>query len=87
MIYPTLDYLQDQAFITITEEENMCALSMRQDSGGWKPRNSLADSGAYQSPRSCFPATQKPGDEAGIDNFKAVLDLKSESGSAQRRAA
>lgn len=22
MIYPTLDYLQDQAFITITEEEN-----------------------------------------------------------------
>ena len=65
VIYPTLDYLQDQALITITEEENGRKRIAINAAGEQWPGTAGADPDAYQGALRRFPAAQKPADEAG----------------------
>ncbi len=69
MIYPTLDYLQDQTFITITEEENVVRrlrLPLRDNAGWTKKREQLEQIQVRIKARSVgFQLRKNPQIEAG----------------------
>ncbi|QBC01155.1 PadR family transcriptional regulator [Enterobacter cloacae] len=84
VIYPTLDYLQDQAFITITEEENgRKSITITVAGQQWLDENQehLAQIQARIKARSVgFQLRRNPQMKRALDNFKAVLDLKVNQG-------
>ncbi|MEP8682223.1 PadR family transcriptional regulator [Enterobacter ludwigii] len=80
VIYPTLDYLQDQTYITITEEENgRKRIAITVAGQQWLDENQeqLAQIQARIKARSVgFQLRKNPQMKRALDNFKAVLDLK-----------
>jgi len=80
VIYPTLDFLQDQAFITITEEENgRKQIAITVAGQRWLDENleQLENIQARIKARCVgFQLRKNPQMKRAIDNFKAVLDLK-----------
>lgn len=84
VIYPTLDYLQDQAFITIKEEENgRKSITITVAGQQWLDENQaqLAHIQARIKARSVgFQLRKNPQMKRALDNFKAVLDLKVNQG-------
>ncbi len=91
VIYPTLDYLQDQTFITITEEENgRKTITITAEGQRWldENREQLEQIQVRIKARSVgFQLRKNPQMKRALDNFKAVLESEGESGRAQRRAA
>ena len=68
VIYPTLDYLQDQAFITITEEENgRKRIAINAAGQQWleENQNSLSRFRRVSKPARSVSSYAKPADEAG----------------------
>lgn len=84
VIYPTLDYLQDQTYITITEEENgRKRIAITVAGQQWLDENQeqLAQIQARIKARSVgFQLRKTPQMKRALDNFKAVLDLKVNQG-------
>ena len=84
VIYPTLDYLQDQAFITITEEENgRKRIAITAEGQLWldENREQLEQIQVRIKARSVgFQLRKNPQMKRALDNFKAVLDLKVNQG-------
>ncbi|WP_448868642.1 PadR family transcriptional regulator [Enterobacter ludwigii] len=84
VIYPTLDYLQDQTYITITEEENgRKKIAITVAGQQWLDENQeqLAQIQARIKARSVgFQLRKNPQMKRALDNFKAVLDLKVNQG-------
>ncbi|HEP0984561.1 TPA: PadR family transcriptional regulator [Enterobacter ludwigii] len=84
VIYPTLDYLQDQTYITITEEENgRKRIAITVAGQQWLDENQeqLAQIQARIKARSVgFQLRKIPQMKRALDNFKAVLDLKVNQG-------
>ena len=84
VIYPTLDYLQDQTFITITEEENgRKKITITAEGQRWldENREQLEQIQARIKARSVgFQLRKNPQMKRALDNFKAVLDLKVNQG-------
>ncbi|MDZ5701452.1 PadR family transcriptional regulator [Enterobacter ludwigii] len=84
VIYPTLDYLQDQTYITITEEENgRKRIAITVAGQQWLDENQeqLAQIQARIKARSVgFQLRKNPQMKRAMDNFKAVLDLKVNQG-------
>lgn len=84
VIYPTLDYLQDQTYITITEEENgRKRIAITVAGQQWLDENQeqLAQIQARIKARSVgFQLRENPQMKRALDNFKAVLDLKVNQG-------
>ena len=84
VIYPTLDYLQDQTFITITEEENgRKRIAITVTGQQWLDENQeqLEHIQARIKARSVgFQLRKNPQMKRALDNFKAVLDLKVNQG-------
>ncbi|MBG0634298.1 PadR family transcriptional regulator [Enterobacter ludwigii] len=84
VIYPTLDYLQDQTYITITEEENgRKRIAITAAGQQWLDENQeqLAQIQARIKARSVgFQLRKNPQMKRALDNFKAVLDLKVNQG-------
>ncbi|WP_449508250.1 PadR family transcriptional regulator [Enterobacter ludwigii] len=84
VIYPTLDYLQDQTYITITEEENARKrIAITVAGQQWLDENQeqLAQIQARIKARSVgFQLRKNPQMKRALDNFKAVLDLKVNQG-------
>lgn len=84
VIYPTLDYLQDQTFITITEEENgRKKITITSEGLRWldENREQLEQIQARIKARSVgFQLRKNPQMKRALDNFKAVLDLKVNQG-------
>ncbi|EKX4009598.1 PadR family transcriptional regulator [Enterobacter chengduensis] len=84
VIYPTLDYLQDQTFITITEEENgRKKITITAEGLRWldENREQLEQIQARIKARSVgFQLRKNPQMKRASDNFKAVLDLKVNQG-------
>jgi DNA-binding PadR family transcriptional regulator len=84
VIYPTLDYLQDQTYITITEEENgRKRIAITAAGQQWVDENQeqLAQIQARIKARSVgFQLRKNPQMKRALDNFKAVLDLKVNQG-------
>ncbi|MCK7465528.1 PadR family transcriptional regulator [Enterobacter roggenkampii] len=84
VIYPTLDYLQDQAFITITEEENgRKRIAITAEGQHWldENREQLEQIQVRIKARSVgFQLRKNPQMKRALDNFKAVLDLKVNQG-------
>ena len=84
VIYPTLDYLQDQAFITITEEDNgRKRIAISAAGQQWLDENQeqLEHIQARIKARSVgFQLRKNPQMKRALDNFKAVLDLKVNQG-------
>ncbi|MEP8943081.1 PadR family transcriptional regulator [Enterobacter ludwigii] len=84
VIYPTLDYLQDQTYITITEEENgRKRIAITVAGQQWLDENQeqLAQIQARIKARSVgFQLRKNPQMKRALDNFKAVLDLKVNQG-------
>ena len=80
VIYPTLDFLQDQAFITITEEEyGRKQIAITVAGQRWLDENleQLENIQARIKARCVgFQLRKNPQMKRAIDNFKAVLDLK-----------
>ncbi|WP_312078004.1 PadR family transcriptional regulator [Leclercia sp.] len=80
VIYPTLDFLQDQAFITITEEESgRKQIAITVAGQRWLDENleQLENIQARIKARCVgFQLRKNPQMKRAIDNFKAVLDLK-----------
>ncbi len=80
VIYPTLDFLQDQAFITITEEENgRKQIAITVAGQRWLDENleQLENIQVRIKARSVgFQLRKNPQMKRALDNFKAVLDLK-----------
>lgn len=80
VIYPTLDFLQDQAFITITEEENgRKQIAITVAGQRWLDENleQLENIQARIKARCVgFQLRKNPQMKRALDNFKAVLDLK-----------
>lgn len=80
VIYPTLDFLQDQAFITITEEDNgRKQIAITVAGQRWLDENleQLENIQARIKARCVgFQLRKNPQMKRAIDNFKAVLDLK-----------
>lgn len=80
VIYPTLDFLQDQAFITITEEENgRKQIAITVAGQRWLDENlELLENIQARIKARCvgFQLRKNPQMKRAIDNFKAVLDLK-----------
>lgn len=80
VIYPTLDFLQDQAFITITKEENgRKQIAITVAGQRWLDENleQLENIQARIKARCVgFQLRKNPQMKRAIDNFKAVLDLK-----------
>ncbi|WP_286808772.1 PadR family transcriptional regulator [Leclercia sp. UBA2479] len=80
VIYPTLDFLQDQQFITITEEENgRKKLAITVAGQLWLDEN-LEQLEQIQTriKARCVGAQlrKNPQMKRALDNFKAVLDLR-----------
>ncbi|MCK7453573.1 PadR family transcriptional regulator [Enterobacter chengduensis] len=84
VIYPTLDYLQDQTFITITEEENgRKKITITAEGLRWldENREQLEQIQVRIKARSVgFQLRKNPQMKRALDNFKAVLDLKVNQG-------
>ncbi|MDR9889565.1 PadR family transcriptional regulator [Pseudenterobacter timonensis] len=84
VIYPTLDFLQDQAFITITEEENgRKKIAITGAGERWLAENEqpLAMIQARIKARCMgFNLRKNPQMKRALDNFKAVLDLRVNQG-------
>ena len=84
VIYPTLDYLQDQTFITITEEENgRKTITITAEGQRWldENRKQLEQIQVRIKARSVgFQLRKNPQMKRALDNFKAVLDLKVNQG-------
>ncbi|WP_297116353.1 PadR family transcriptional regulator [Enterobacter sp. ECC-175] len=84
VIYPTLDFLQDQAFITITEEENgRRKIAITVAGQRWLDENQeqMESIHARISARCVgFQLRKNPQMKRALDNFKAVLDLKVNQG-------
>ncbi|MGX9835748.1 PadR family transcriptional regulator [Enterobacter dykesii] len=84
VIYPTLDYLQDQSFITITEEENgRKTIRITAEGQRWLDENRelLEQIQMRIKARSVgFQLRKNPQMKRALDNFKAVLDLKVNQG-------
>ena len=84
VIYPTLDYLQDQALITITEEENgrkRIAINAAGEQWLENNREQLEQIQTRIKARSVgFQLRKNPQMKRALDNFKAVLDLKVNQG-------
>lgn len=84
VIYPTLDYLQDQTYITITEEEKgRKRIAITVAGQQWLDENQeqLAQIQARIKARSVgFQLRKNPQMKRALDNFKAVLDLKVNQG-------
>lgn len=84
VIYPTLDYLQDQALITITEEENgrkRIAINAAGEQWLEDNREQLEQIQTRIKARSVgFQLRKNPQMKRALDNFKAVLDLKVNQG-------
>ncbi|EUM11624.1 PadR family transcriptional regulator [Enterobacter ludwigii] len=84
VIYPTLDYLQDQTYITITQEENgRKRIAITVAGQQWLDENQeqLAQIQARIKARSVgFQLRKNPQMKRALDNFKAVLDLKVNQG-------
>ena len=84
VIYPTLDYLQDQAFILIKEEENgRKSITITVAGQQWLDENQeqLTHIQARIKARSVgFQLRRSPQMKRALDNFKAVLDLKVNQG-------
>lgn len=84
VIYPTLDYLQDQTFITITEEENgRKKIAITAEGQNWldENREQLEQIQVRIKARSVgFQLRKNPQMKRALDNFKAVLDLKVNQG-------
>ena len=84
VIYPTLEYLQDQTYITITEEENgRKRIAITVAGQQWLDENQeqLAQIQARIKARSVgFQLRKNPQMKRALDNFKAVLDLKVNQG-------
>ena len=84
VIYPTLEYLQDQAFILIKEEENgRKSITITVAGQQWLDENQeqLTHIQARIKARSVgFQLRKNPQMKRALDNFKAVLDLKVNQG-------
>lgn len=84
VIYPTLDFLQDQGFITITEEENgRKKIAIAVAGQHWLDENleNLEHIQARIKARCVgFQLRKNPQMKRALDNFKAVLDLKVNQG-------
>jgi transcriptional regulator, PadR family len=84
VIYPTLDFLQDQAFITITEEENgRRKIAITVAGQRWLDENQEQMETIHARIRArCvgFQLRKNPQMKRALDNFKAVLDLKVNQG-------
>ena len=84
VIYPTLDYLQDQTFITITEEESgrkKIAITVAGQRWLDENREQLEQIQVRIKARSVgFQLRKNPQMKRALDNFKAVLDLKVNQG-------
>ena len=80
VIYPTLDYLQDQTFITIIDEENgRKKIAITAAGQRWLDENQdLLQQIQERIKARCvgFQLRKNPQMKRALDNFKAVLDLK-----------
>lgn len=80
VIYPTLDFLQDQQFITVSDDEGgrrKIAISPHGESWLAENREHLAHIEARIKARSVgFKLRKDPQMKRALENFKAVLDLK-----------
>jgi len=80
VIYPTLDFLQDQGFITFREEENgRKQIAITVAGQRWLDENleQLENIQARIKARCVgFQLRKNPQMKRALDNFKAVLDLK-----------
>ncbi|RXJ15699.1 PadR family transcriptional regulator [Lelliottia nimipressuralis] len=84
VIYPTLDFLQDQAFITISEEEGgRRKIAITVAGQQWLDENQehLEHIQARINARCVgFQLRKNPQMKRALDNFKAVLDLRVNQG-------
>ncbi|MBL5900817.1 PadR family transcriptional regulator [Lelliottia amnigena] len=84
VIYPTLDFLQDQAFITISEEESgRKKIAITVAGQHWLDENQehLEHIQARIKARCVgFQLRKNPQMKRALDNFKAVLDLRVNQG-------
>ncbi|MTH45794.1 PadR family transcriptional regulator [Intestinirhabdus alba] len=84
VIYPTLDFLQDQALITIKEENSgRKKITITAQGQNWlaENRQQLAHIQARVQARSVgFELRKNPQMKRALDNFKAVLDLRVNQG-------
>lgn len=84
VIYPTLDFLQDQGFITISEEEGgRRKIAITVAGQHWLDENQehLEHIQARIKARCVgFQLRKNPQMKRALDNFKAVLDLKVNQG-------
>ncbi|EMN3918904.1 PadR family transcriptional regulator [Citrobacter farmeri] len=84
VIYPTLDFLQDQAFITISEEEGGRKKITLTDTGAqWleENREHLGHIQERVNARNVgFELRKNPQMKRALENFKAVLDLRVNQG-------
>ncbi|HDR2158928.1 TPA: PadR family transcriptional regulator [Enterobacter cancerogenus] len=84
VIYPTLDFLQDQAFISIKEEENgRKQISITVAGQRWLDENQeQLENIQVRIKARCvgFQLRKNPQMKRALDNFKAVLDLKVNQG-------
>ncbi|MFO3905717.1 PadR family transcriptional regulator [Enterobacter hormaechei] len=80
VIYPTLDFLQDQGFITFSDEENgRKQIAITVAGQRWLDENleQLENIQARIKARCVgFQLRKNPQMKRALDNFKAVLDLK-----------
>jgi len=80
VIYPTLDFLQDQQFITLTEEENgRKKIEITLAGQQWLDENLEHLEHIQERVKArCvgFQLRKNPQMKRALDNFKAVLDLK-----------
>lgn len=80
VIYPTLDFLQDQQFITVSDDEGgrrKIAITPHGESWLAENREHLAHIEARIKARSVgFKLRKDPQMKRALENFKAVLDLK-----------
>jgi DNA-binding PadR family transcriptional regulator len=84
VIYPTLDFLQDQTFITITEEETgRKKIAITRAGQHWLDENlEHLENIQLRIKARCvgFQLRKNPQMKRALDNFKAVLDLRVNQG-------
>lgn len=84
VIYPTLDFLQDQSFITITEEETgRKKIAITLAGQHWLDENlEHLENIQLRIKARCvgFQLRKNPQMKRALDNFKAVLDLRVNQG-------
>ncbi|WP_409193152.1 PadR family transcriptional regulator [Enterobacter sp. CP102] len=84
VIYPTLDFLQDQTFITITEEETgRKKIAITLAGQHWLDENlEHLENIQLRIKARCvgFQLRKNPQMKRALDNFKAVLDLRVNQG-------